>query len=518
MQPSTPALDAAAPGAVSPSPHILVVDDEPQIRDILAAALRRDGFRVTSRGCAREALEDIARGPVELLVTDLKMPEMNGLELIQAAKRAAPGIGSVLITAYASMETAVLALRNGADDYLMKPFGLDDIRRVVDRVLAERSRVGRDQEALSSAREENERLRGARRAAEEALLTAREDLRLSHRDLERRVRDLSFVAELTDLLAGEEDLERVLATTARIVTRRFHAHVTRIEVDAGDGLLEAEHREGDDPVPLLRTLGGELIQRARTEANGTVRDEVLGQGRPLEGLAASLPADGGLLGGLVLLRPVLPLRDDGDLALLSMIPRALKPAIEADRNRRRAEAGSYDIATAILSAMEGRGLVRRGHADRVADIARRVGEHLGIPGRQRRALQTAARLHDIGEIGVPEELLSRPGPLSGAEMDVVRAHTILGARLLEPLGDAASYVRHHHERADGGGYPDGLTAERIPLGAGVIAVAEAFDAMTHARPYQPARSSDEARREIVRGRGTQFLPEAVDAVLDVIPA
>ena len=503
---------------VSTHPHILVVDDEPQIRDILSAALRRDGYRVTSRANGKEALLDLASGTrVELLVTDLKMPEMSGLELIQAAKRVTPGIGSVLITAYASTETAVSALRGGADDYLMKPFGLDDLRRVVERVLAERRTDVEDTEALHRARSENETLRRARRDTEDALLSAQHDLKLSRRDLERRVRDLEFVTELTDLLACE-DVEHVLQTAARITARRFHAHVTRIEVATGDDILEAEHREGQDPIALPLPLGALLLERARLDATGVVRDDVLGQGRPLEGMAASLRIGGAPAGGIVLLRPVMPMKDAQDTALLAMIARSLKPALEAELVRRRSESDAVDVACRMLDAMEGRGLLRPGHSNRVAHLTVAASERLPLLARQRRSLETAARLHDIGEVGIPEELLSRAGPLNPEEMQVVRSHADVGARLLEHLGEAALFVRHHHERPDGLGYPNGLREGQIPVGAGLIGVAEAYDAMTHSRPYHRTLSSTEARREILRLRGVQFLPDAVDALLPVIPA
>jgi HD-GYP domain-containing protein (c-di-GMP phosphodiesterase class II) len=249
-----------------------------------------------------------------------------------------------------------------------------------------------------------------------------------------------------------------------------------------------------------------------------IRDEVLGEGRPLEGMAATLRADGEVAGSIVLLRPLLPSRDDGELQLLAMIARSLKPALEAERNRRRAEAGAVEVALGILDAMEGRVVARRGHAHRVAETATRAGERLGLSARERRAIETGARLHDIGEVGVPEELLSRAGPLSAQEMDVVRSHAMLGARLLAPLGDAATLVRHHHERPDGLGYPDGLVEDTIPIGAALIGVAEAFDAMTHARPYHRTLSTTEARREILRLRGTQFVPRAVDALIETLPA
>ncbi len=509
---------APAPIDTATHPHILVVDDEPQIRDILSAALRRDGYRVTSRANAKEALADITSGPpVELLVTDLKMPEMSGLELIQAAKRATPGIGSVLITAYASTETAVSALRHGADDYLMKPFGLEDLRRVVERVLAERRTEFRDSAALQEVRTENETLRRARRDTEDALLSAQHDLKLSRRDLERRVRDLEFVAELTDLLACE-DVAHVLQTAARITARRFHAHVTRIEVATGDDVLEAEHREGDDPVALPQPLGALLLDRARNDANGVVCDDVLGQGRPLEGMAAALRLSGTPAGGIVLLRPLLPSKDLQDMALLAMIARSLKPALEAEVVRRRSESNAVDVARRMLEAMEGRGLLRPGHSNRVAHLTVAASQRLPLDARARRSLETAAFLHDIGEVGIPEELLSRAGPLSPTEMQVVRSHADVGARLIEHLGEAATFVRHHHERPDGLGYPDGLREGQIPVGAALIGVAEAYDAMTHSRPYHRTLSSSEARREILRMRGVQFLPDAVDALLPVLPA
>lgn len=512
----TPPPPTSVPVATQAPPRILVVDDEPQIREILAAALRRDGYEVTSRGSPREALGDLSGGGYALLVTDLKMPEMSGIALIEAAKQAAPDIGSILITAYASTETAVHALRTGADDYLMKPFGLDDLRRVVDRVVATRRTRTHGREALSLAQEENESLRRVSREASQALDVVRRDLKLSRRDLERRVRDLELVAEFTHLLTGQ-DVHRIVATTAQLTARRFHAHVTRIEADVGAGVVEAEHREGAEPVALPLPIGASLAARAAADRAGVARDEVLGQGRPLEGMAAVLRAGGRSAGSIVLLRPLLPARDE-DLQLLGMIASALTPALEAERNRRRAEASAIEVALGILDAVEARGPSRRGHSERVRALVAAAATRLPLSPSERAVVETAARLHDVGEVGVPDELLSRPGPLSDVEMAVVRSHATVGARVLAPLGEAAHLVRHHHERPDGRGYPDGLAEGEIPLGAALIGVAEAYDAMTHARPYRSALSPTEARRELRARAGTQFVGAAVEALLDAVPA
>jgi HD-GYP domain-containing protein (c-di-GMP phosphodiesterase class II) len=151
----------------------------------------------------------------------------------------------------------------------------------------------------------------------------------------------------------------------------------------------------------------------------------------------------------------------------------------------------------------------------VARLARALAERMGLSPRLTQVIETAARLHDVGQVGVPDRLLQREGPLLPAEREVVKGHVTLGARILAPFGEAAAFVRHHKERPDGRGYPDGLAGEEIPVGARIVAVAEAYDAMTHPRPWRPSRSRPEALAEMARLKGTQFAPEVVDALLQL---
>ena len=120
---------------------------------------------------------------------------------------------------------------------------------------------------------------------------------------------------------------------------------------------------------------------------------------------------------------------------------------------------------------------------------------------------------DAGEVGIPDDFLKREGPLDEGEQAVIRMHPIIGAQILEPFGEAAAFVRHHHERPDGRGYPDRLREDQIPIGAAVIGVAEAYDAMTSPRPYRKSRTRREALAEIDRLSGTQFVVAAADALL-----
>jgi two-component system, cell cycle response regulator len=154
------------------------------------------------------------------------------------------------------------------------------------------------------------------------------------------------------------------------------------------------------------------------------------------------------------------------------------------------------------------------HVDDVAQLAELTAVDMGIGGRQLTAIRQAAELHDIGKLAVPDEILNKPGPLDDDELAFMRRHTIVGERILAAapaLSDVAPLVRSSHERYDGRGYPDGLAGDRIPIGARVIAVCDAWDAMVSDRPYRRGMTPELALAELHRCAGTQFDPDVVGA-------
>ncbi len=158
------------------------------------------------------------------------------------------------------------------------------------------------------------------------------------------------------------------------------------------------------------------------------------------------------------------------------------------------------------------------HSRDIAGLAPRVGRMLGIRGDAAEELELAARFHDIGKVAVPEEVLRKPGPLDDQEWQLMACHVEWGAELLRHLPECetiARIVRHHHERYDGGGYPDGLRGEQIPLASRVITVCDAYGAMISDRPYRRALPRRDALNELRDGAGEQFDPAAVAAVLSV---
>ena len=176
---------------------------------------------------------------------------------------------------------------------------------------------------------------------------------------------------------------------------------------------------------------------------------------------------------------------------------------------------TYDATLQALSnALDVRDSETEGHSRRVVEYMELIIAELAVAPDHLSTLRRGALLHDIGKIGVPDNVLRKPAALSDAEWVVMKRHPEHGARIISQipfLEDVSRIVRHHHERWDGRGYPDGIAGEAIPLGARIFAVADSFDAMTSDRPYRRAMSVDEARTEVARCRTTQFDPNVADA-------
>jgi putative nucleotidyltransferase with HDIG domain len=192
---------------------------------------------------------------------------------------------------------------------------------------------------------------------------------------------------------------------------------------------------------------------------------------------------------------------------------------ELRQERENLQRLSVAALEALVNALEAKDPHLRGHSGRVADLAGKVAVAYGLPPDRVDAVRTAGRLHDLGKIGVREQVLNKEGPLTREEFEDIKAHPQLGAQILAPLAHLAEvigYVRHHHERWDGTGYPDGLRGEAIPLGARIIGAVEIFDALTTARPYQETMTPHAAVQRMRELVGSVLDPEVHAALARVI--
>ncbi len=332
--------------------RILIVDDEETIRLALRKFLRSRGYEVEITGSGDNALEILDKESFSLMLCDVRMPGLTGVQIVPLAMEKDPNLGIIMLTAVNDAATATEVLSSGASDYLMKPVELADLQQAVDRALTKRAN---------------------------------------------------------------------------------------------------------------------LIERRRVDK--LIREEV-----------------------------------------------TLRTA-ELEREKEALRLMSISIAETLINAMEAKDLYLRGHSQRVAELCVELALELGLDGPMVEDLRLAGRLHDVGKIGIREEILNKPGRLTQEEFDHVKQHVRIGLDILAPLHHIKtplSYIEHHHEHWNGAGYPNGLSGEAILLGGRILCVADTFDALTSKRAYRDPLSPLATLEHLKIDVGKQFDPRVYDALIRVI--
>ena len=323
---------------------LLIVDDEDMIRKVLQLKLSREGYLCEEAIGAQQALRVLGSIPIALVVLDIKMPGRSGIELLPEIKLGYPDTGVIMATAVNDIDVAVQCLKLGADDYICKPFNLDEVCLAVQRALEKRR------------------------------------LQLELREYQQFL---------------EEKVEEQMVGTRRLFLGAMEALVTALEA----------------------------------------KDKYTG-----------------------------------------------------------------------------------GHSRRVTEIALAIGKELGLSVKEMEDLRWASLLHDVGKIAVDQAIQNKPGSLTSEEYEHIMTHSQIGARIVQPVvnGKVSEIIKHHHDHYDGSGLHQVVAGRDIPLGARVIAVADAFDAMTSDRPYRVAMSATQGAEEIKRCAGTHFDPVIVTVFLKTV--
>ncbi len=201
-----------------------------------------------------------------------------------------------------------------------------------------------------------------------------------------------------------------------------------------------------------------------------------------------------------------------DLVSIIMIGRQATLKLENDLFYHRIYENMLEMLKALVNIIESRDPYIHCHSSRVSNFALRIAKDIDIPEKDIDAIRIASLLHDIGKIGIPDHILSKKSHLTSEEEDIIRTHSVIGENIIKPLAflfQEKEIIRHHHEYFDGSGYPDGLKGEDIPIGDRIIAVADAFDAMTSNRPYRLAKSAKESFKEIESLKNIKYDPHVV---------
>lgn len=341
---------------------------------------------------------------------------------------------------------------------------------------------------------------------------------------ERRLaEDYETLLEIGVQLAGTLDLQGVLELALRRAEELCRAESSSIwELDEERGELFFRVVRGRAAgairglrVPLGQGIVGSVARAAQAEVVNDAAADARWRGDSGEFttralLTVPLVARGRVVGVLQLVNP----RDRkgfsaDDLHRMRLFAGPLANALENARLYAHQKRQFVAMVTALAEAIEKRDPYTGGHVRRVVAYSLLLGQELGLDRDQLERVRLAATLHDVGKISVPDRILNKAAPLDREEVEIMRRHALDGAAIVTPIGELAEVlqgVRSHHERLDGRGYPDGLVDAEIPQFARIIAVADAYDAMTTSRPYREARSPEQAAEEIRSATGTQLCP------------
>ena len=488
--------DTASFGALEKDrPNILIVDDEPIIREILSDFLSSQGFVVRTVENGALALEEMSRNRFNLVMTDLKMPVMGGAELLNQLVERGIKATVVVMTAYATVETAIQTMKSGAYDYIMKPFKIDEITMVVERAL-EKERLERENIQLKEA----QRLYQISEAMS-STLSLDKVLAIIVQSAKREAD-----AAVASLVLWNEEEER---WCSEICDTDIPNILPKDMDDCLDlKVLQEDHASGKPvlfpPVNLQRYLRKEWKDGRELHSFLSVplvtRSEVTG-----------------MLNVVSFTRGQTFL--EGQRKSLYVLGSRAANAIENARLHEELKAAFLETIEGFAYALDAKDPYTHGHSRRVMQYSEWIATNLNLEQKEVETILHAATLHDIGKIGLKLEALNKPGRLSHEEEEIFRTHPRMGIKILGAIRffeDLIPIIYHHHERYDGAGYPEGKSGEEIPLGARILAVADAYDAMTSNRPYRDAMTRENAVRELVNNARTQFDPNVVDVFVRVL--
>jgi response regulator RpfG family c-di-GMP phosphodiesterase len=469
---------------------VLVVDDDVAFGGMVAEVLAERRYDVTRFSDPREAVARAQAGDFDVAVVDLKMPHLSGIEVVDRLRSTTPETQVIILTGQGDMSSAIEGIRHGVFAYLQKDeIGIDLVERTVGSA-AEKASLRRSARELTERLRESNRLLRALQASSTALAAE------THLDL----------------------LLRRVVDSAKQATRATAARAILFETGPDGDLLIAE-TEGDGAEGFrgvrLATEEGIAVLAAQSDTTIAVEDP---EAHPryshrcdavsaTPGYVCAPLRHRKVLGTLVVAGSEKGAFSPEEQEVLGALARQVAVAIDNAQEHERSLNFFTHTSDILVSILEDLAIHSAGQSRGVAALSDMISRRLGLSEDERRNIHYGALLRDIGMVRIDHELLREPGMLSAEKRRALERHASLGMEMLKPISlwqDAAAIIHCHHERWDGTGYPRGLAGEEIPLGARIVAVADAFVAMGRERPYRPKRTVEEQLKELEANAGTQF--------------
>ena len=477
---------------------ILIVDDDTSTRNLIADALKEKNlYYIRKAANGIKALELFQEKPCDLVISDLKMPGMNGIELLNRIHEINPTTSIIIITGYPSVDISVLAMKSGAIDFLEKPFKIDDLLFKVDICMKERLALGKKDL----------------------------DIKIDMARLNNKIEELSMIGYIYDNIektgSNNDEVFQEIAALALKVTGGESCSLVLFDEDnnAFYPQIVKNRNDGDcnkEKVTSLYAIFRDVAQKKEavlTNSNGDT-----GLFKSL--LCAPLMIRNKVFGLLSIINNKMEKQfTQKDLNYISSLSRRASLNIENRMLYESVFTSIMDTFMSLIHSIHARDHYTERHSINVSSLAVKTATAMRLSTDQIECLKISGMLHDIGKIAIPDSILLKPGRLTNEEYNIIKTHPSTGEDILSHIklfDSEKKVIRHHHERWDGKGYPDGISGEDIPLLSRILAVADTFDAITNDRPYRKGLPVDTAINELNRNRNLQFDETVVNAFISTL--
>ncbi|MCX5844394.1 MAG: response regulator [Deltaproteobacteria bacterium] len=473
---------------------ILVVDDDTSTRLLVVDAIEQSGNYTVTEACdGLKGLEMLKKNTFDLVICDVMMPGMNGMELLDRIREINPTTHTILITAYPTIDLTVSAMKTGAVDFLAKPFNIDDLICKVDVYLRAKVIMGEDAHPFPSSA------------------------------LSNKISDLSTRSYIYDTIEHTKNNDEIFQEMVNLANKVIGGEVCAILLHDKDCQeFDAIVVKGVSPsffknimIPSLYSFLNETVRRKEPLLLNLIDNAVFSSV-----ICAPLKMRGQVFGVIVLSgKSNEHVYSERDLYYVQSIANRASLNIE---NRLLYESLYTNLLSTFQSlakSIQARDHYTEEHSVRVMNLATKIAEVMDCTSGEIESLRIAATLHDVGKIAIPDNILLKPGRLTDEEFDIIKNHPVVGENILKPLpilDTERLIIRHHHERWDGKGYPDGLCASDIPFLSRILTAVDSYDAMTNNRPYRKAMERDDALDELRRNIHRQFDEEIVNCFIRIL--
>ncbi|MGD8702962.1 MAG: response regulator [Desulfosarcina sp.] len=500
-----------------PKETLLFVDDEESILEVASEYFKAKGYHILTAENGRIAADILDQQKIDCCFTDINMPEMDGLELAEHIRMVDNTIPVIIMTGYPSLDNTIRTLKNGVVDFLIKPVNLNQLEICVKRVLRERQLFIKN---LFLTRE----------------VEGKQRIEKLNRELTYKVEELNtlnrIMTDFTTIGTSFDLFKRVVDLSTEL---------TRADEACFYVINEAVQR----PVQVARSVaagngGGRIQLVAPTSACGGQADGsadisqlildnceedkplLIQENSKVQGLPETIRSlmlvplniRNKVFGVLAVSVSEGDVRfSEKDLYYMSFMTNKAAYAIENIALYENIYENLFATLYAFVGAIEARDPYTEQHSNRVTRIANTLCQAMGASQEEQDILNVAGQLHDIGKIGIRDDILLKPGRLTEDEFRIIKEHPVIGANIVERLGlwdREKTIIRCHHERFDGKGYPDGLAGEQIPMLARILSVADVYDAIASDRAYRKRMEEDKILQIMYGGSGSQFDAGVID--------